>query len=123
MCIQLTEPAVLRLRSLLRSQNLGPSAGVRIRIDDGGCAGLSYDMKLVARAEPEDRSFESGGVALFVEPASLASLRGVQLDFVEGVMESGFRFSNPSATSTCGCGKSFSTTETCAPERASCHGN
>ncbi len=122
MCVQLTETAALRLRTLLRSRDHGPASGIRIRVGDDGCAGQSYDMKIVAAPEPEDRAFHCGGVALYVEQASLPLLRGVEVDFVEGVMESGFRFSNPQATSTCGCGKSFSSTETCAPQ-GSCHGH
>lgn len=122
MCVQLTESALFRLRTLLRSTNLGPMTGIRIGVEAGGCAGQNYTMKAVARPEAEDTSFDNGGVALYIDQSSLASLRGVELDWVEGVLDSGFRFSNPQATGSCGCGKSFSTSETCAPKE-SCHGH
>jgi iron-sulfur cluster assembly protein len=122
MCIHLSEPAELRLRTLIRSRNLGAHAGIRVKVEDGGCAGRSYDLKVVAAPQPGDRPFRVGRVSLYIDPDSLADLRGVQVDFVEGVMESGFRFSNPQATGSCGCGKSFRTDDSCAPE-TSCHGH
>ena len=122
MCVRFTEPAELRLRSLIRSRNLGPEAGIRVSVSDGGCAGRSYDLKVVAEPQADDHPFKVGAVVAYVDNSSLPDLRGVEVDFVEGVMESGFRFSNPQASGSCGCGKSFSTAENCSTE-SSCHGH
>lgn len=122
MCIQLTEPALFRLRTLLRSRELGPDAGVRLQVEDGGCAGHRYDIQLVEAAQVDDSRQEIGGLPVFIAADSLNALRGMEIDFIDGVIESGFRFHNPQASASCGCGKSFSTTETCAPQ-GGCHGH
>lgn len=122
MCIQLTEPALFRLRTLLRSRQLGPEAGVRLKVENGGCAGHRYDIKLVDRADADDQHQEIGGLPVFIAADSVGLLRGMEIDFIDGVMESGFRFNNPQATGSCGCGKSFSNSDSCASE-GSCDGH
>ena len=79
---------------------------LRVLVETGGCSGFQYGM---AFDEPkaEDREFESEGVRILVDPASLVYLDGSSIDFDDGLHGKGFEIKNPNAQSTCGCGKSF----------------
>ncbi|MHB8302551.1 MAG: HesB/IscA family protein [Acidobacteriaceae bacterium] len=104
--IELTETAAGTLQSAIAATST-PIAGLRIAVQDGGCAGYQYQMGLVENAEPGDLSCESHGVAIFIDQDSAALLTGTMIDFIDGLEGSGFSFDNPKAKSTCGCGKSF----------------
>lgn len=84
-----------------------PVAGLRIRVEGGGCSGMKYSLKLEEAGAEGDQFVDLGGVTLLVDEASAPLLTGVTMDFVEGMEGSGFTFTNPNATSSCGCGKSF----------------
>jgi iron-sulfur cluster assembly protein len=73
----------------------------------GGCSGYQYQMGLVENSDPADLSCESHGLAVFIEPSSVAFIAGTTIDFVDSLDGVGFAFNNPQAKSTCGCGKSF----------------
>jgi iron-sulfur cluster assembly protein/iron-sulfur cluster insertion protein len=88
-------------------QSAQAAAGkLRLFVENGGCSGMQYGMSF---DEPKqgDTVCESEGVALVVDPASLAHLSGVSIDFDDGLHGKGFEIHNPNAKSTCGCGKSF----------------
>lgn len=122
--VTLTDAAVSTLSQVLAKQ--GGAAGLRIAVTDGGCAGLKYQMGLEAAAGDEDAVLSFGPVTIFVDPNSQPFLSGVVVDFVEGIEGSGFKFDNPNATKSCGCGKSFSTGEagaaggSCTPSPSGC---
>ena len=112
MAVSLTEKAEFRLRSFIRgssSDNNDASKGIRISVKDGGCNGYEYGIDVTNKPQPDDLVIEQGNVLIYVDAKSAPLLDGVVVDFVEGVMESGFKFTNPNASDTCGCGKSFKT--------------
>ena len=104
--IELTENAVNAIRTAI-SGSPQTVEGLRIMVESGGCAGNKYMMGLVTDVQPEDVVVEKGGIKVFVEPHSVALLQGAVMDFSIGIEGSGFTFSNPNATSSCSCGKSF----------------
>jgi iron-sulfur cluster assembly accessory protein len=85
-----------------------PVAGLRISVTGGGCSGMQYGLALVAEAKDNDVVAEFGDVKVFVDPFSAQLLAGTTVDFLDGMEGSGFKFENPNATRSCGCGKSFS---------------
>lgn len=104
--VQLTESAVSAVRSAIAGAK-EPVAGLRIKVESGGCAGFQYKMGLVSEIDPTDLLVETGDVKLFVDQDSVSHLEHVTVDFVIGLEGSGFSFDNPAAKSSCGCGKSF----------------
>lgn len=87
---------------------LGASAKrLRVFIESGGCSGFQYGMSF-DDPKSDDKQLESEGVEMLIDPASLAYLDGSSIDFDDGLHGKGFEIKNPNATSTCGCGKSFS---------------
>ncbi|HXV62929.1 MAG TPA: iron-sulfur cluster insertion protein ErpA [Vicinamibacteria bacterium] len=104
--VTLTELAATKVHEFLE-QNGRPEAGLRVRVVGGGCSGFQYQLALDEAASEGDEVFEQNGVRLFVDPRSYLYLDGTQIDYVEDIMGSGFRFSNPNATGSCGCGESF----------------
>ena len=105
--IELTETAANAIRNAI-SGSKEPVEGLRIMVQAGGCAGQKYMMGLVQTAQDGDVVLEQNGVKVFVDPSSVSLLTGVTLDFTVGLEGAGFTFSNPNASSSCSCGKSFS---------------
>lgn len=85
-----------------------PVTGLRIAVSGGGCSGMRYAIALEKEAKTDDTIVECGAVKIFVDPQSLPLLQGVTVDFLDTMEGSGFKFINPNATNTCGCGSSFS---------------
>jgi iron-sulfur cluster assembly accessory protein len=83
-------------------------AGLRVSVVGGGCSGFQYSLSFDTQVRPDDTIFEQNGVRLFVDSTSLPYLRGMTIDYVTGLHGAGFKFLNPNATRTCGCGSSFS---------------
>lgn len=79
---------------------------LRVFIEGGGCSGFQYGMSFDL-PKVDDNTFETEGVQVLVDPASLAYLNGTSIDFDDGLQGKGFEIRNPNAQSTCGCGKSF----------------
>lgn len=104
--VTLTDAAVSSLEKVLARSSA--ARGLRIAVTDGGCAGHKYQMGLEAVAGDDDEVYTFGPVTVFVDAKSLPLLSGVVVDFVEGIEGAGFKFENPNATGSCGCGKSFS---------------
>ena len=84
----------------------GESA-LRMRVAGGGCSGFQYQLLLEETPAAQDLVCTSNGITMFIDPKSAVYLRGVQIDYVNGLNESGFKITNPNAQSTCGCGQSF----------------
>ena len=103
----LADSAVQRLRQLIEQQKT-PDGGLRILVKGGGCSGLSYAMEWAQRGTEKDRVFERDGARVFIDSKSLLYLAGSQLSFEQGLMNTGFKISNPNVKSSCGCGESFS---------------
>lgn len=103
--VTITESAAEKLKGILAAES-EPDKGLRIRVVPGGCSGYSYDM-VVDKAGENDKTFESHGLKLVVDPESIDLLKGAEIDFQESFGNSGFTIKNPNATGGCGCGKSF----------------
>ena len=104
--ITITSLAATKVQEFLQ-QNGRPEAGLRVRVVGGGCSGFQYQLALDDAASEGDEVLEQEGVKLYVDPKSLLYLDGTEIDFVEDIMGSGFRFNNPNSTGSCGCGESF----------------
>src|SRR3954470_212605 len=105
--VQLTETAVGKVREILDSQDPKP-AGLRISVVGGGCSGFSYSMEFENAPGMLDKTYSYDGLKVFVDQASMLYLDGAEVDYVESLEGSGFKFNNPQVKSTCGCGSSFS---------------
>ena len=105
--IQLTETAIGKVREILTDQEPTP-AGLRISVVGGGCSGFSYSMAFENSPGFLDKTYEFSGLKVFVDQASMLYLDGAEVDYVENLEGSGFKFNNPNVKSTCGCGSSFS---------------
>ncbi|XP_051125816.1 iron-sulfur assembly protein IscA, chloroplastic [Andrographis paniculata] len=105
--IALTDNA-LRHLNRMRSEK-GEDLCLRIGVKQGGCSGLSYTMDFESKenARPDDSVMEYNGFVIVCDPKSLLFLFGMQLDYSDALIGGGFNFTNPNATQTCGCGKSF----------------
>src|SRR5262245_32813898 len=106
--VTLSSTAIARVRMLLERERRPATAGLRLSVTDGGCSGLRYVLGLENEPRPEDLQYEVEGVRVFVEGKSAPYLSGMQLDYVDGLHGAGFKFINPNADRTCGCGSSFS---------------
>lgn len=120
--VTLTEAAVTTLEQVI-ARSGGVAKGLRLAVADGGCAGHKYQMGLEAEAGDDDTVLTFGGVSIFIDAVSSPLLSGVVVDYVEGVEGAGFKFDNPNATSSCGCGKSFSSGEAGASSCSSTPGS
>lgn len=105
--INITDKAAAKVREISESENL-IGQGLRLAVVGGGCAGFSYELFFEEAAADEDERFEEKGVRMFIDPRSYLYLEGTEIDFVDGLHASGFKFNNPNVKSTCGCGSSFS---------------
>jgi iron-sulfur cluster assembly accessory protein len=105
--IQLTETAIGKVAEILNTQDPKP-AGLRISVVGGGCSGFSYSMAFENSPGMLDKTYKFGDLSVFVDQASLLYLDGAEVDYVESLEGSGFKFGNPNVKSTCGCGSSFS---------------
>src|SRR5260221_4991388 len=105
MMIQLTDRAVVKVREIMDTQDPAPS-GLRISVVGGGCSGFSYSMAFENTPNMLDKTYNYSGLKVFVDQASLLYLDGAEVDYVETLEGSGFKFNNPNVKSTCGCGSS-----------------
>ena len=105
--IMLTDTAVKKVEQLLADEGASELA-LRVAVKSGGCSGFSYDMYFDGDIASDDVTISYGSVKVVVDPASAPMLQGASLDYKDGLTEQGFSISNPNATRSCGCGKSFS---------------
>ena len=102
--ITLSESAAKKISALLENKE---ETGVRAAVRGGGCSGFTYVLDFDNQTD-SDRIIEDKGVEIYVDAKSLLYLMGTQIDFVDELNTSGFKFVNPNAKRTCGCGESFS---------------
>jgi iron-sulfur cluster assembly protein len=118
--LDFTEKALARAKAILQKpENQGKA--LRLLVLGGGCAGLNYSMA-IGFEKPDDYILESDGYKIVVDPKSMQFLNGMQVDYYESVQSSGFKFNNPNAIATCGCGLSFKTAQKTEVQRPKpCH--
>ena len=105
--IQLT-PKAVRMVVLTREEDkLDPASGLRVAVRGGGCSGMEYALDFELEARENDFVLEYDGLKVFVDPISARYLKGTEIDYQLGMSGAGFKFSNPNAVGTCGCGSSF----------------
>jgi len=108
--IEVTESAASEALSLLRGEEMDTDvAGLRLFVQQGGCAGLSYGMRFEYEPDEDDTLFERNDLRVFVDPASMDYVEGSVLDYEGGLQGEGFHVENPNVVSECGCGESFRT--------------
>ena len=105
--VNVTESAAQQIKRLLDQEGKTQSHALRMKVVGGGCSGLQYQLMFDDHARENDQQVELGGVRVVVDEKSALYLVGTTLDYVDTLMESGFKIQNPNAKSTCGCGQSF----------------
>ena len=104
--IHMTDNAVAKVKEVLAAQDPVPT-GLRISVVGGGCSGFSYSMAFENNPGMLDKTYDYDGLRVFVDQASMLYLDGAEVDYVETLQGSGFKFNNPNVRTTCGCGQSF----------------
>ncbi|MCP5019171.1 MAG: iron-sulfur cluster insertion protein ErpA [Ketobacter sp.] len=105
--VRFTDSAARKVKSLIEEEG-NDNLKLRVYITGGGCSGFSYGFKFEDEVKEDDTKVENQGVMLVVDPMSIQYLAGSEVDYTEGLQGSQFVVTNPNATSTCGCGSSFS---------------
>ena len=105
--LRISDSAVSRI-AVLMSEEGNENLMLRVSVSGGGCSGFQYGFSLDDQRKEDDRVFERDGVVVVVDDISLDLLRGSEIDFVDDLMGAYFAIKNPNASSTCGCGTSFS---------------
>ena len=103
--ITITESAATKIKQLMPEGDV--EYGLRMRVVGGGCSGFQYQMGLEETPAANDKTYTSNGVKVFIDLKSALYLAGVEVDYLDGLMQSGFKITNPNAKTTCGCGQSF----------------
>ena len=106
--ISLSPKAVEMVKDAMQREGLA-GYGIRVGVMGGGCSGFQYSMDFEEKAKEGDITLEQAGIKLYVDSMSSMYLQGVTIDYVQGLQGAGFKFNNPNAKNTCGCGSSFST--------------
>jgi len=105
--VAITSKAVDMVKKTREQEGMDDSYGLRVAVMGGGCSGFQYALDFEQEARPTDAVFEVDGLKVYVDPVSARYLEGVTIDYVFGTTGAGFKFDNPKATGTCGCGSSF----------------
>ena len=105
--VEVTQAAAAQIKRLLDAENKTETHALRIKVVGGGCSGLQYQLAFDSELRETDTVEPCEGVRIVVDDKSALYLVGTSLDFVDSLMESGFKINNPNATTTCGCGQSF----------------
>lgn len=103
----LTDQAIEKMKTVMRQEKLATGTGIRVSVAGGGCSGMSYSMGFETEKRPDDTIYEQNGLEIYVDAASRPYLAGTVVDYVVSLHKEGFKFSNPNASRTCGCGESF----------------
>jgi iron-sulfur cluster assembly accessory protein len=104
--LRISASAARRIARIIADEPAGTL--LRVGVNGGGCQGFSYDFAMTRDRQPGDIAIERDGVTVIVDESSLELLAGSELDFVDNLLGQSFQVKNPNATSTCGCGTSFS---------------
>ena len=102
-----TDSAAAKVRELIEEEG-NPDLKLRVFVTGGGCSGFQYGFTFDEEVAEDDAVIEKGGVTLLIDPMSYQYLVGAEIDYVEGIEGAQFVMRNPNATTTCGCGQSFS---------------
>lgn len=105
--ITLTDSAATKVKQLIDAEG-DESLALRVAVRPGGCSGFAYEMFFDSDVANDDVAVDYSGVRVVVDPASAQLLTGAELDYKDGLEQSGFAITNPNAERTCGCGQSFS---------------
>lgn len=100
-------PAAIHEVKRLQDKHYQAKAALRLEVQPSSCAEMAYKMAFTLESQPEDQTYEADGIKVIVDPHSLPFLEGLRLDYSEDLMGGGFRFHNPNAEQTCGCGNAF----------------
>ena len=104
--ITITDKAIAKMSEFIAAD---PDAiALRAGVKGGGCSGFQYVLELTKAENPDDKKIEQGGVTVYIDRKSYMFLIGTEIDYTEDLMGAGFKFNNPSAKRSCGCGESFS---------------
>jgi iron-sulfur cluster assembly accessory protein len=104
--VALSAAAAERIKAVVADEPAG--AGLRVAVEGGGCSGFQYEINVASSPNDDDLVIERDGARLFVDPVSLPFLLGSEVDWVDELIGASFKVKNPNATSSCGCGVSFS---------------
>lgn len=105
--VTITDKAVDQIKTIFEKEDKGEKSGLRLSVVGGGCSGLSYKMDFDQLKE-KDHVIQFGEIKVLIDLKSAIYLKGITLDYKDGLNGKGFVFENPNATNTCGCGESFS---------------
>jgi iron-sulfur cluster assembly accessory protein len=106
--LSLTPKAIEMIKHTREQEGMDPSCGLRVAVMGGGCSGFQYALDFEQERRETDEVLEYDGLTVFVDPVSARYLAGTTIDYVLGMQGAGFKFNNPNATGSCGCGSSFS---------------
>ena len=104
--VAVTATAAAKAKALL-AKSPSPGDALRVRVVDGGCSGMRYELVFDGEVRSDDEQSEQHGLRVLVDAESASYLEGTSVDFVDDLNDSGFRIQNPRAQTTCGCGESF----------------
>lgn len=105
--VAVTDKAFEQIKTIFNKENPGLNKGLRLAVVGGGCSGLQYKIEF-SELKEKDNIIDREGIKIIIDPKSSIYLKGVVLDFKDGLNGKGFVFENPNASNTCGCGESFS---------------
>ncbi len=105
--IMITDKAIQQIKTIAATDNPDGTKGLRLAVTGGGCSGLSYKIEF-GQSKEKDNVLMFGDIKVLIDPKSVIYLKGIVLDFKDGLNGKGFSFDNPNAKNTCGCGESFS---------------
>ena len=105
--LTVTSKAVTMIKLTREQEGLSDTAGLRVAVRGGGCSGFEYALDFEEEARETDLVMEFDGLTVYVDPVSARYLQGTEIDYVMGMSGAGFKFNNPKAVGTCGCGSSF----------------
>ena len=106
--IQLTSAAAEEVNRILAEKAMSEETGLRVSLKGGGCSGMTYVLDFAENPEEGDEVLKTNGVKVLVDPSAISFVKGLEIDFVDDLLNRGFKFSNPNASHSCGCGTSFS---------------
>lgn len=105
--LTITKKALEQIKVISDAENADGTRGLRLAVSGGGCSGLSYKIEFTATKE-KDNILNFDGIKILIDPKSVIYLKGIVLEYKDGLNGKGFSFDNPNAKNTCGCGESFS---------------
>lgn len=108
MAITLTEKAAEKIKKVFEENNMPADSCLRLGVKGGGCSGFSYTLDVTDKPAADDEVFTSHDVRIVCDPKSYLYLNGTEVDYEDSMIQGGFKFNNPNASKSCGCGSSFS---------------